>query len=98
MCSVRIGASISTRPDAAILVELHRAGAQLALETENSGAIDKHIQQSLFRRFVTTRREQGGTGLGLSIVQAVAEAHDGQVELVSGGPQKVRFRLRLPLA
>lgn len=81
-----------------IAIELHRDGSQLAVETENSGTIDAHIQQSLFRRFVTTRREKGGTGLGLSIVQAVAEAHDGQVELISGGPQKVRFRLRLPLA
>lgn len=91
-------AVVHSSEEAPLLIRLHRDDSHLAVETENSGMIDKHIQQSLFRRFVTTRRERGGTGLGLSIVQAVAEAHDGQVELVSGGPQKVHFRLRLPLA
>jgi two-component system sensor histidine kinase CreC len=81
-----------------VTVELVAKGSHLIVITDNPGFIDEHIQRSLFRRFVTTRREQGGTGLGLSIVQAVAEAHHGQIELKSGGPEHVRFQLRLPLA
>jgi signal transduction histidine kinase len=81
-----------------ISIELLARGDHLIIITDNPGAIDEHIQRSLFRRFVTTKREQGGTGLGLSIVQAIAEAHNGQIELKSGGPERVRFQLRLPLA
>lgn len=82
--------------DTPISLILKENAGELVFITENEGCLDKHLQESLFRRFVTTRREQGGTGLGLSIVRAVAEAHGGHVELLSPGPPHVRFQLRLP--
>lgn len=81
-----------------ITLTLTESANELCFTTENEGTLDKYVQESLFRRFVTTRREQGGTGLGLSIVRAVAEAHAGHAELQSPGPPHVRFRLRLPLS
>jgi signal transduction histidine kinase len=79
-----------------ISVVLKRHQRELHIEVSNAGRLDEHVQRSLFRRFVTTRRGQGGTGLGLSIVRAVAEAHGGHVELLDAGPPRVRFLVRLP--
>lgn len=81
-----------------IQVRIEREGEEVVFTTENPGQLDEHIKKSLFRRFVTTRREEGGTGLGLSIVRAVAEAHGGHVELASARGGAIRFQMRLPAA
>ncbi len=79
-------------------LELTSSAGRLQLRVDNEGAIAPHIREELFRRFVTTRRSEGGTGLGLSIVRAVAEAHGGQVEVLSYGPPRVVIELALPSA
>ncbi len=79
-----------------VRITVLRLPRELRVEVENPGTLDSHVQASLFRRFVTTRRDRGGTGLGLSIVRAVAEAHGGHAELVEAGPPQVKFRVRLP--
>src|SRR5699024_10978341 len=85
-------------PASAVQVDVSRDRETVRLDVRSRGAVEPHVQDRLFRRFVTTRREQGGTGLGLAIVQAVAEAHGGEAELVSAGPPEVTFRIRLPAA
>lgn len=85
------------QPDAPIEVHLTRIKQEVQIEVVNGGALDQHVTKSLFRRFVTTRRDQGGTGLGLSIVRAVAEAHGGHADLLAAGPPQVKFRIRLPV-
>jgi signal transduction histidine kinase len=77
-------------------LELTARDTEVEIRATNEGHLDEHIKKSLFRRFVTTRREKGGTGLGLSIVRAVAEAHGGHVEFDASEPGKVTFQLRLP--
>jgi signal transduction histidine kinase len=91
-------ALVHSGPGSAVQVDVTRRAESVELDVRSSGAVERHVQDRLFRRFVTTRREQGGTGLGLAIVQAVAEAHGGEAELVSAGPPQVVFRLRLPAA
>lgn len=81
-----------------VFVEVVRRGEDVVLTVQSSGVVEPHVKDRLFRRFVTTRREQGGTGLGLAIVQAVAEAHGGLADLESAGPPHVTFRLKLPAA
>jgi two-component system sensor histidine kinase CreC len=81
-----------------VKIEVTRDGEEVALSVSNQGALAPHVLDRLFRRFVTTRRDQGGTGLGLAIVQAVAEAHGGQADVSASGPPEVKFRLRLPAA
>lgn len=81
-----------------VQVEVTRRGDEVCLSVASSGALERHVQERLFRRFVTTRADKGGTGLGLAIVQAVAEAHGGQADLEKAGPPKVVFRLKLPAA
>jgi len=63
---------------------------------KNEGQVARHVQENVFRRFVTTREDKGGTGLGLAIIRAVAEAHGGQAQLASAGPPHVIFTLTVP--
>jgi signal transduction histidine kinase len=86
----------STSGASRILVR--REGDRVAVLVVSPGAVAKHIQTKLFRRFVTTRAAGGGTGLGLAIVRAVAEAHGGRAELARPGPPEVEFRFTLPAA
>jgi signal transduction histidine kinase len=83
---------------ATIRVELARSAEQVMLVVKNRGQIVRHVEKSLFRRFVTTRADRGGTGLGLAIVRAIAEAHSGSAECLTAGPPDVEFRITLPAA
>ncbi len=85
-------------PDSPVHVRIEKDRGELLVTTTNDGTLDEHIEKSLFRRFVTTRRDEGGTGLGLSIVRAVAEAHGGHVKLSDTPPGRVAFQMRLPAA
>lgn len=67
---------------------------RVIVEVKDDGpGISDANQAKVFDPFFTTARESGGTGLGLSIVRALAEAHDGVVELTSAAGKGVRIRL-----
>jgi signal transduction histidine kinase len=83
-------------PLSASRVAVRKDGNSVAVQVVSGGAVAKHVQANLFRRFVTTRAAGGGTGLGLAIVRAVAEAHGGRAELARPGPPEVEFRITLP--
>jgi nitrogen-specific signal transduction histidine kinase/CheY-like chemotaxis protein len=58
---------------------------------------------NLFQKFYRTaggdRRLGPGAGLGLAMCQGIVEAHGGQVEASSNGPDKgARFQFRLPIS
>lgn len=91
-------ALVHSPKDSKVEVRIGREGSEVIITTTNPGTMDDHIKKSLFRRFVTTRRDEGGTGLGLSIVRAVAEAHGGHAELSSAQDGKISFQMRLPAA
>jgi signal transduction histidine kinase len=69
-------------------------GVELDVSDEGSG-FAPDIAARAFDRFARGdgERAQGGAGLGLSIVRAVAEAHGGEVGIVSGGGATVRVWL-----
>jgi signal transduction histidine kinase len=81
-----------------VAVAVTRAGDQVILSVRNPGALGRHVEKRLFRRFVTTRADRGGTGLGLAIARAIAEAHSGSAECAAAGPPEVEFRITLPAA
>ncbi|MEQ8538343.1 MAG: ATP-binding protein [Coleofasciculus sp. D1-CHI-01] len=62
--------------------------------------IDSANQKRIFERFArlpNSRRRSEGAGLGLSIVQAIAQAHRGQVKLNSRLGAGAQFTIVLPL-
>lgn len=62
---------------------------------DNGPGIPFELQEQIFDPFYTTRTQ--GTGLGLAVVQAVAKAHDGDVELKSQPEQGSEFIVTIPL-
>jgi len=74
-----------------------RHNGELVLEVADTGRGLSHAeQQQLFKRFSRPSDRYRGSGLGLAIVKAVAEAHDGRVELDSSLGQGSRFRIVIP--
>jgi len=74
--------------------------ARLWVRDEGPGIVetDQHRVFDRFARAGTGRRRSAGAGLGLSIVRAIAEAHQGRVELASRPAGGSRFTIVLPLA
>ncbi|MEL7187729.1 MAG: HAMP domain-containing sensor histidine kinase, partial [Pseudomonadota bacterium] len=84
----------ATDLDCNILLHAHRFGDSIHLcVTDNGPGITRDVQARLFEPFFTTR--SNGTGLGLAVVQAVAAAHDGDVELHTSELGS-SFSIRLP--
>ena len=57
-----------------------------------------HVFDRFYRVDRNRTRDSGGVGLGLAIAQALVEAHDGEIDVVSAGVgQGSTFTIRLPL-
>jgi hypothetical protein len=80
-----------------ITIAVGRRGGRAVLEVADTGpgVADEH-RDRLFEPFFTLRRQGRGAGLGLAVVYAIASAHGGDVELVSGSGEGARFEVRLP--
>ena len=91
-------ALVHAEKGAKVELRIKRGPKNVELSVSSAGAVPRHVQERIFRRFVTTRADKGGTGLGLAIVRAVAEAHGGHAALVEAGPPRVTFRLEFPPA
>jgi signal transduction histidine kinase len=54
------------------------------ISISNSGEmIPLEIQDHIFKKFFSTKKDKNGTGLGLSIVQSVIDEHNAQISLTS---------------
>jgi signal transduction histidine kinase len=85
-----------------VRVGIGRDGDNAVLKVTDSGiGIPAHEQERLFQRFFRTEsaraREIPGTGLGLAICRAIAEAHDGTIEVDSVEGHGTTFRVLLPV-
>lgn len=77
-------------------------GGESFLEVRDKGkGIAEEDQRHLFDRFYQVghalSRSSGGSGLGLAICKAIAERHDGRIDLTSKVGQGSAFRLTLPV-
>ncbi|GAA2779542.1 HAMP domain-containing sensor histidine kinase [Saccharopolyspora taberi] len=83
---------------------LAAAGASVAegtrmgsVEVADSGpGIAREEAHRVFDRFYRARDRPGGSGLGLAITAAIAEAHNGRVELTANPAGGSTFRLLIP--
>lgn len=62
---------------------------------DNGKGIDSALANKIFEPFYTSRIH--GTGLGLAVVKSVANAHQGDVQLLSGAGEGAHFCIKLPL-
>lgn len=56
-----------------------------------------HVFDRFYRSDASRTRSQGGAGLGLSISQSIAEAHSGEIRVMSQPGAGTAFEVRLPL-
>ncbi len=94
-------ASQHTRADDDIVLGSAVQDETVRFWVRDSGpGIDLAEQERIFERFARAAqggRRSEGAGLGLSIVRAIAEAHDGRVELTSRPGAGATFTVVLPL-
>ena len=69
-------------------------GATLRL-TDDGPGLPERARASLFQPFAASTRP-GGAGLGLAIARELAQAHGGDLRLLSTGPEGTTFGLWLP--
>jgi two-component system OmpR family sensor kinase len=85
-----VTAGVCTTPRGQALVTVHDDGP----------GIPTDLQGSVFERFTrgdsARTRESGGAGLGLSLVQAITDAHGGDIAVTSR-PGSTTFTLTLPM-
>jgi signal transduction histidine kinase len=62
---------------------------------DDGPGVPKDIRDRIFNAFFTTKAT--GSGLGLGIVRKVVDAHDGTIDILSGG-RGTHFRVTLPVS
>ncbi len=76
--------------------ELHPAVRTVIIDVADNGpGVPKDIRDRIFNAFFTTKAT--GSGLGLGIVRKVVDAHDGTIDILSGG-RGTHFRVTLPVS
>jgi heavy metal sensor kinase len=92
-------ALIYTPPDGAVDIALARSNGQVEVRVADTGpGVPEQDRERVFERFVRLdpARAAGGAGLGLAIARWVAEAHGGDVRIISTGPDGTVFTASLP--
>jgi signal transduction histidine kinase len=77
-------------------------GGFVCIDVSDHGVgIPREEQAKIFEKFYRVQRTDGrkipGSGIGLTLVREIAEAHKGQVELVSEPGAGSTFRIKLPI-
>lgn len=97
-----VGNALVHTPDGtAVAVRVHNGDGRAVVEVHDDGpGMPPEVAARAFERFsradASRSRNGGGAGLGLAIVQAIVQAHDGEVRLISapgaGTTVTVEFR------
>lgn len=84
------------KQDAKIELSSYCRGAHAFISVKDNGkGISKELAEKIFEPFYTSRVQ--GTGLGLAVVKSVANAHQGEVKLLSSPTEGAHFCIKLPL-
>jgi heavy metal sensor kinase len=92
-----------TSPEGHISVVLEASDGAAVTEIRDTGVGISptdlpHIFERFYRADESRSRESGGTGLGLSIAKWIAEAHRGQISVVSKVGEGSVFQVQIPLS
>ncbi len=94
---ITAGATVLATPDLACNAS-RRAGSFIVLRVADDGSgMDEATMARIFEPFFTTKGVGKGTGLGLSTVYAIADQHDGWVEVESAPGKGSTFAIYLPV-
>jgi len=91
-----------TEPGGSVTVAVHRGGDDAYVSVADTGVgIAEADQERVFEEFQQVGdpdRQRAGTGLGLALTKRLAEAHGGEITLVSALGKGSTFTVRLPAA
>ena len=80
-----------------VFIATARAGDTATISVRDTGpGIPEELHRKIFRHYVTTK--PNGMGLGLPISRWFAEAHGGELRIVSSPERGATFRVLLPIA
>jgi len=84
-----------------VIVQIHCAEAEAVLTVSDTGiGISEDNFEKIFNPFFradkSRSRAMGGAGLGLALVKAIAEHHEGRVEVLNSSPAGTTIALALP--
>lgn len=84
-----------------VVVRLSRDDLQVLIQVQDTGiGVAPQEQSRIFDRFYRVNsdrsRQTGGSGLGLAIAQAIAQAHQGSIEIESKLNEGSTFTVRFP--
>jgi two-component system sensor histidine kinase FlrB len=84
------------RHDAEIMITTYCQNEYAYISVKDNGqGIEKDLASKIFEPFYTSKAQ--GTGLGLAVVKSVANAHQGDVRLVSQPGEGAHFCIHLPI-
>ena len=84
------------KKDAEVTITTHCQNEYAYISVKDNGqGIAKDFASKIFEPFYTSRAQ--GTGLGLAVVKSVANAHQGDVRLVSKPGEGAHFCIHLPI-
>src|ERR1051326_8287649 len=96
-----IGNAVTFTPEGGTVdVTMMRRGDAVAIDVSDTGpGVPLDARDRIFERFVRLdpARREGGAGLGLSIARWIAEAHGGEAELRTSGPEGSVFSATIPM-
>jgi signal transduction histidine kinase len=90
-----------TPEEGTVDVTLAQTKTRVRITIADSGpGIPAHLRERVLERFsrLDEARSRPGNGLGLAMVKAIAEQHDGVLELSDNEPHGLRASLELPVA
>ena len=70
-------------------------GSVIVDVVDNGPGVPRELRDRIFNAFFTTKPQ--GSGLGLAIVRKVVDAHDGRIDIQTGG-NGTRFQVTLPVS